>query len=85
LVGYRPGWIAIVATHITAAAAINTIRMSAFDPKRTLVEWQAVGGAVSQMIVSVAQWPLPSQQLALYLPIVFFSKVHTDIERQFSP
>jgi hypothetical protein len=59
--------------------------MSAFEPKRTLVEWRAVGGTAARMIVSVAKWPLPPQQLVLYLPIVFFSKVHTDKERQYSP
>jgi hypothetical protein len=59
--------------------------MPAFDPKRTLVEWRAVGGTAARMIVSVAKWPLPPQQLVLYLPIVFFSKVHTDKERQYSP
>jgi hypothetical protein len=59
--------------------------MSGFDPKRTLVEWRAVGGTAARMIVSVAKWPLPPQQLVLYLPIVFFSKVYTDKERQYSP
>jgi hypothetical protein len=59
--------------------------MSGFDPKRTLVEWRAVGGIAARMIVSVAKWPLPPQQLVLYLPIVFFSKVHTDKKRQYSP
>jgi hypothetical protein len=39
--------------------------MSGFDPKRTLVEWRAVGGTAARMIVSVAQWPLPPQQLVL--------------------
>ena len=69
----------------TKRTLVESHSMSAFEPKRTLVEWRAVGGTAARMIVSVAKWPLPPQQLVLYLPIVFFSKVHTDKERQYSP